>query len=579
MGRKRGVGLLRKQVFIVLTISLILVPVLIFPQSKKCDKTDSLIQIQATEYIQFRQYDSLQQVFLEAGVEAEMQGKYLQSFKYLHLSLKIATWRADASAMAKSYINIGIVWFDLSNSKKAIFNYKKALYLAQQQKDTLIELKSINNIGNVYLTLKNNADTALVYFSRAFVLSEKIGFSPGMHAIGGNIAQIYLLQQEFEKAEEILLQLMQSDSSISYYYFIAAMIERNRGNYTMAIKQCKKAMNMANEPEFLLAIETEMANIAFEMSDFENAYQYLCHKTALSDSIHSLNVEKHIVELEKKYENEKRLLDIARLENTILADQKKDQKILFILGLLLLLLLLVVSYLYFFRKNARNKMKLIQAETESKTAISFIEGEEAERKRLANELHDGLVGSITGLRLQLYTKQMKASDKEADTISSVIGELDALATETRNISHKLFPVVLEKFGLREALKKQFLPFTDRDESIHLTLQFFGENYRYDLLIEKLVFHIIQELFGNIVKHAQTKEASLTLTTEREIISCLITDKGIGFDVSEFGNGQGLYSVRERLERIGGEFDVQSEIGKGTVIIWTIPAKYINTGRI
>lgn len=574
-----GVGVVLKNSFLLVVICLMLFPYTVLSQKYFNEEPDTVLSRTTYLYLKNYEYDSLHFILVEAGVNAEMNGNYIQSFGYLHLALKIAEWQGNISALSRSYINIGIIWFDIGNSEKAISCYNKALLLARKGQDTLMEIKAINNIGNVYLTRKNDADTALLFFSKAYELSEKTGYIPGIHAIGGNIAQIYLLQGKYDEAENLLNHLLQSDSTVSYYYFIAAMIDKHRLHYSAALENCSRAMQLTTEPEFILAIHNEQSEISFKMGDFEHAYEYLLQKSIIGDSIHSLSMKKHVAEMEEKYENEKRLLDIARLENTILTDQKKDQRVKFLVLMLAFILILLTSYLYFFRRNARNKMKLIQAETESKTAISFIEGEEAERKRLANELHDGLVGSITGLRLQLYTKQMKAKDKEADTISSVILELDALATETRTISHKLFPVVLEKFGLREALKKQFLPFTGRDESINFTLQFFGENYRYDLLTEKLVFHIIQELFGNIVKHAQTKEASLKLTTGREIISCMVTDKGIGFDVSEFGNGQGLYSVRERLERIGGLLDIESEKGKGSILRWSIPAKYINTGSV
>ena len=205
----------------------------------------------------------------------------------------------------------------------------------------------------------------------------------------------------------------------------------------------------------------------------------------------------------------------------------------------------------------------LRSENERKTLDALIRGEEVERTRIANELHDGLASSITAIRFQLEnTKMINEQDQQ-----SILEMLKRTHEETRRISHNLSPVLLEKAGLEASLRQFAQENTTHQCSVHFTMTGTPEVPENRALI---IYRTIQELVQNALKHAAANRINVNLVHVSNRIRIMVEDNGLGFDPASIREGGGLRNMEERLQGIGGDLEIDSSIGSGTVIHIELP---------
>ncbi|MBL4592454.1 MAG: PAS domain S-box protein [Flavobacteriales bacterium] len=219
-------------------------------------------------------------------------------------------------------------------------------------------------------------------------------------------------------------------------------------------------------------------------------------------------------------------------------------------------------------QQIKNEQRIIQA---------IIETEEAERKRFSYDLHDGLGQKIAAANMYMNTLESIAKeqfDPEALEIFTTGKKLINEATkETRNISHNITPVGLEKDGLIETLRKIFENYMRINKGINFKLN--AKNLKLHKGKELTLYRILQELVSNILKHSKAKNATFQFEEANDILRVMVCDDGVGFNVEEVRKkrtGLGLVSVEHRLYSINGKIDIQSGAGKGTKIEMVINKK-------
>ena len=197
--------------------------------------------------------------------------------------------------------------------------------------------------------------------------------------------------------------------------------------------------------------------------------------------------------------------------------------------------------------------------------IGLIEGEERERKRFAFDLHDGLGQILTAAKYCLEGLCEVIPDKYEDEYKICCELLSSAITETRNISHGLMPLSLAEFGLNIALSdlcKHTLLINGHPIRFELNEQ---EEIKIDDFKEMMIFRIVQEGINNIQKHAGATQAMVSLQLENNKVVLLVSDNGLGFDMSNTQHGFGLLSICNRSKLLGGCYSLNSEPGKGTQI--------------
>jgi signal transduction histidine kinase len=212
-------------------------------------------------------------------------------------------------------------------------------------------------------------------------------------------------------------------------------------------------------------------------------------------------------------------------------------------------------------------------------SIRLQEVEEAHRKSIARELHDRVGQSLTALNINLNIlhNQLRPEHREKinDRIMDSIELVEKTTQNIRDVMAELRPQVLDDYGLAPALRWLCERFFQRS-GIDVDLETAAiEESRLPEMVETALFRITQEAFNNVIKHAQAASVSVAAVKAAESIYVTITDDGRGFDASAGRSSQhlqnwGLVNMRERAEALGGQFQIESEPGKGTRLKVEIP---------
>jgi signal transduction histidine kinase/ligand-binding sensor domain-containing protein len=231
----------------------------------------------------------------------------------------------------------------------------------------------------------------------------------------------------------------------------------------------------------------------------------------------------------------------------------------------------------------RFRVAQLQQEQAAQQAFSrqLIASQEAERKRIAAEMHDSIGQSlvvIKNLALFLFRSKRDAATAETDsqTINEISDEASTAIEETRAISYNLRPFQLDRLGLTKAIEAMIRT-TRTASGIHFTSDLDNID---DLFAEELrinFYRIVQESLGNIMKHSQATEVTIRLKRTPENVILTIEDNGRGFTLGERvsqspNNGFGLTGMAERASLLGGEFKVRSAQSRGTTVTVEIPLK-------
>lgn len=233
-----------------------------------------------------------------------------------------------------------------------------------------------------------------------------------------------------------------------------------------------------------------------------------------------------------------------------------------------------------------NKEKLEQQRKEQKIrSFSIISGQEKERKRMAREIHDGVGQMLTALKFGVEAIVSK-DDKQQNMIKGIKDLLHQVIQEIRRISSDLLPSVLNDFGISPAIKDLVQIF---NQNASLQINFIDELELDEKKINKTVqislYRITQEAVNNALKHAEANEITISLGSDAEFIHLVIEDNGRGFDIENAlikgesrDSGNGLSSMKERADLIGGKLSISSTPGEGTVIDVEVPLDDENYGK-
>jgi two-component system NarL family sensor kinase len=203
-------------------------------------------------------------------------------------------------------------------------------------------------------------------------------------------------------------------------------------------------------------------------------------------------------------------------------------------------LLLLLGALLYNRRRLQQKVELEQQRQrqERQRARAVLETEEAERRRIGADLHDGVgqLLSVVKLNAGALNEELRAGldADQARRFADTLDLVDESVREVRSISHNLLPNALIKRGLARAVR-EFLDKIQRPGRLRIRLETLGlDEPRLDPAVENALYRVIQELVQNIVKHAQATEMDLQLIRHAHDLTLLVQDNGVGFDPARLG---------------------------------------------
>jgi len=278
------------------------------------------------------------------------------------------------------------------------------------------------------------------------------------------------------------------------------------------------------------------------------------------------------MDMQVKYETEKKQKEILKL-----SAEKRERNILIysLLGLFIVVAGLGFSIYNNVRKNKiiveqqllvkEKQLAELEKERQLIATKSVLKGEESERSRMARDLHDGLGGLLSGVKINLSSMKGNSiiTSENAQAFDHAIKLLDTSISELRRVAHNLMPETLNHYGLKTALN-DFIAEMSKNPATELTFSFFGADIRFESQLELTAYRIAQELVNNAMKHSGAAKITLQLIADIDRICIQVVDNGKGFDTSgKSGDGKGLVSIRDRVTANNGRFEIESTPGVGT----------------
>ena len=204
----------------------------------------------------------------------------------------------------------------------------------------------------------------------------------------------------------------------------------------------------------------------------------------------------------------------------------------------------------------------------------LLEAQEAERRRVARELHDDLNQSLALLAVEvdaLVRKPPPAGGEFAERMAEIATQVKDLSTAVHDLSHELHPSKLEHLGLVASVGRLCKDVSFAHD-VEVTFLPRSDPGAVPLGTSLCLYRIVQEALRNVVKHSGCRHASVELTADDDAIRLVVTDDGVGFDPGSAGGngGLGLVSMRERLHLVGGTIGIDSSPGKGTRVEVRVP---------
>lgn len=206
----------------------------------------------------------------------------------------------------------------------------------------------------------------------------------------------------------------------------------------------------------------------------------------------------------------------------------------------------------------------------------IITAQEDERKRIARELHDETAQSLTSIKLALKVIEDARELESAARVARDLREmLNQTMEEVSSLARDLRPSVLDDMGLQASLANYIEKCSMvLEKTVDFHLQGL-KKLRFAPHVETTVYRIVQEALTNVIKHAQAENISVVVRYSEGILTAIVEDDGMGFDLSSVagsqGSGLGLFGMQERAMLVGGTLEIESELGEGTTVYLYIPA--------
>jgi len=541
------------------------------------------------------------------GIAYYMDGVYDTALLYLDKARPIVENLDDYRMQASIYNSYANIYRQQSLYNEAIDNYQKAAKWLESKKDINGLSLIYSNIAGAY-QIMNNYEQALVYYKKAEQLALETDDKDGLGSVYTALSDIGLyreapIEESIDYAEKAMELFRQTDNKLFLNKALQtlAKVHYYHDDYATALPLAKQAVKQAKElgfdhytaeameltsniyfyqGEYEQSIEAALAALAIDSTDINitrsiysnlataNAFlgnpklthEYMTKYAETLDRYSNENYQNSLSAMEVKYETEKKELKISALE-----EQRQLYIWLGIAGATILLIALAFAFIRYRlalsrRKLAEEEAKRLEQEKQLVAVQATLDGEAAERSRLAKDLHDGLGGMLSAVKLNLPQVKGNALLEAVDVtrFQTALGMLDDSIQELRRVAHHMMPESLLRYGLKVSLADFCAAIPKAD------FHYFGDEARLPDKLEIMVYRCIHELVNNALKHAEAEHINVQLVQEPDRISFTVQDDGKGFDQHTVSEGMGLRNIRQRVDAFQGKLDIFSS-GEGTEV--------------
>lgn len=470
--------------------------------------------------------------------------------KAIALYKEVAEYRerySQGRPLALTYNSLGNVYNKAKDYVQAESYFKQAIDVGNTIEDSLVLGKTYNNLGMLYNSM-NQSDKAIPFLEKSQQIFWRFNSNFDRALVQYNLAKAYTNKKEYAKAKNLYLKS------------IHAMLPLKANDYieTMYLNLIPIYANL-NRPD----------SAAF----YTEKYKKFQDKT-VADKV-ALQTQ----ELETRYQKE-------RKQRLSLEKQADSRQLTTLIVLLILFAIFagVIGYILYHHQTLKNqqlakenKLKLGVSKTAARNKL------QDQRLSISRDLHENINSQLTFI-LSAVDNIKYAFDIQNLTLNS---KLDRISNFTKatiiELRDTIWAMDSDEIAIDD-LRTRITGFVEKAQSADESAKFEFtvdpglDRLRLNAIIGMNVYRTIQESVGNAIKYAKANHIDVAIKDKGDKIEITISDDGKGFYMQVATNGNGLQNMKKRINDIGGTFDVDSEIGKGTVITALINKSYIASAK-
>lgn len=482
-------------------------------------------------------------------------------------------------------------------------------------------LWSLHNLVGIVAEQLERFDTAIDYHSRALDYAKKMKQSESLRLYTQtNLAILFRRKGKFKEAKSRFRAILKNttlkyEDPSTYSLVLSGLaysefLDPNNANDSEIQTRFKESIEVAEDSGFLMELmyasryygeyliskgnkdsALVYINKAHELAKSQNANESILRtlllKAKIEEGGQSKNYLLEHIQLNDSLVLKERLIrnkfaridyetDVIKKEKEIISKQR--------LWLLLISAILFITLLFVYtiktHRSRKRELEMVRTQQEANEEIYNLmlsqqkqlhEAKEQEKKRISQELHDGILGRLFGTRLSLDSLNLNKSDDAIQSRSTYIEELKSIEDDIRKVSHDLNTDFISQAKFTDIIESLV---STQASAIGLKQSIIiDDNINWDQISNKTKIHlyrITQESLQNVFKHAEASEVSVSMVLQNKNIILEIKDDGIGFNDSKTKKGIGLKNIRDRVNEIKGDLRLDSEINSGTRVVITIP---------
>lgn len=489
--------------------------------------------------------DNLSTLYGSIGNLYNIQDKNLLAIEYYQKAMPIFEkygWRESLTIL---HHNIAELYLVIGNSEEAERHYRSAIEQGRTTGDSLMMALPLKGLVKIYIDrddyqrAQQTIEPAYAYYQahrdeEPGDYAEVLAALTRMNLMSGHedLTQAKAFARE---ALDVVNDEMMTETRCDVFA-AAAMVEMKAKNWRTALQYALQSIHENDQEATFSDVGSYelLANIYMQLGNMEEASRYIRKVRILMEQFSTQNYQSSISQMEVLYNTEKKQKLIEQLN--------REKQWHLWAGILLSASLLLLALAFFLLWRS------VKLQRRSALFKARFDGEVDERRRIARDLHDGLGGMLTMLRLKIEGDASK---------SELLKQLGDTATELRRVAHHLMPEQLLKNGLTVSLQDLAISVPGAHFS------HFGSNDRLSQDLEVVLYRCAYELVNNAVKHAHADRIDIQLMQEDGQVTLTVSDNGQGLESESQQGGIGLQNIQERINHYHGTMRIVSGKEQGT----------------
>lgn len=537
-----------------------------------------------TTSLRAQEYDVLSKSFNLMGLIFSYQNDFHRALDYYNKSLDISEKKEEMSIHTIATLtNIADLYISQKDTLNARQFYLQAKEIGERNNKKLNLATVYNNMAVSYMT--SNKDSTEYYLKKAIDLYKDTQNTYGQISAQNNLATSYLnfgSQDDFGQSlhylmESLKLSIESKNVQAEFFtlFYLGNFYEKGEIDYFKAkhyYERASKLIKKGIKMESTVELYKRLSDVYSELGNFKAAYTYQKLQHNLQDSVFSVERSKQFIETLTKFDVERKNNQIQLLNKE--KEIQRGYKIAVIIGSILFILpLLLIAFFYrkrlIYQETISSQDKLIfEKEKETLRAKNLIEGQKLERSRIANELHDGVGGKLSAIKMKM--DQLNTTNIQNPELKECINQLQEATKEIRIISHELNENKIDELdfvSLLQGLIKDYQFYFSGE--IHLNIYPSHKFNEIEDFRKHYLYRTIQEILSNALKHAQAENIYIDCTFD-DLYRIIIEDDGIGYDMKKVKKGMGMTTIQKRVQTMKGTLHIDSLVNRGTTLILEIP---------